>query len=264
MYNPELMFYISCKEISVFNPTIKTVFFAHSNLHQAVNFLINSQDDTLKLGISFVDSENYQLINNSTLNNLHFLTLFEAKKLLTHFIDNKFLFLFYKKHTHNKEFINNIVQESASIDPIYSDHKVNEWQESLQNNIKENTLSNFTQTYAHGRCHLFAIVAAELFGKNISAYYDLSAESEEGGYIDEECLVHAFVKIDDYQLFDVNGLSYIDDTLSSYPCNEGIFKEHSLEDFYKIIKQKKWGNFKSGEKSKIKIYIKDNLDTDFI
>lgn len=122
-------------------------------------------------------------------------------------------------------------------------------------------LSDFILSYSHGRCHLFALVLAEKLNSNISVYWDIEADDGEGNLIYEDCLVHAFVKINDEELLDVNGRSYIDDCLAEYPCNKGIIIDYNIEQFKQIISDQKWFSFENDEYLKIKSYIEENFNS---
>lgn len=89
--------------------------------------------------------------------------------------------------------------------------------------------------------------------------WDTEAEDGEGGFINEHCLVHAFIKQDDSKLIDVHGISDMDDTLSRYPCNKALFKDYTANAFKKVIKQKGWEYFEEGEASAIKRFITKNI-----
>jgi hypothetical protein len=120
---------------------------------------------------------------------------------------------------------------------------------------------DFISTYCYGRCQFFAIVAAKLLGKKISVLWDTEAEDGEGGYIDEDCLVHAFIALNDDYQFDASGVNEFtkDQKYFEYPCNVGVFSEYHIDEFEKIVADKKWGWFHDGEYDMIELYIIANM-----
>jgi hypothetical protein len=134
--------------------------------------------------------------------------------------------------------------------------------------MKEYIKINPECAYTSGRCHLFALISAEIFQTNITALMDIEAIDDEGEIILEDCLVHAYTVIPDsvYNnftcdgVFDVTGLIDKDDydPESLYPCNEGVYKEYSTFEFKKLIKKKGWDYFYDGEKEYIRSLIMIN------
>jgi hypothetical protein len=123
--------------------------------------------------------------------------------------------------------------------------------------------NNFLEKYNYGRCHLFSIVASELFHTDVTVLWDSEAYDEDLNVIPELCLVHAFITLNinnKKYLFDVNGLTLFEDyDFNIFSCNEALFEKFNLKHFKKISKQKKWWNFEENEVNKIKEFISNNF-----
>ncbi len=110
-----------------------------------------------------------------------------------------------------------------------------------------------TDLYLHGRCHLFALRAAEYLDKPISVLWDLNPVDdnyEELGI--GPCLVHAYIQLDDGSVLDAAGATV--DPIpfeETYPCNEPALEQFDRHDFDLLIKKKGWSSFKPEEENKI-------------
>jgi len=123
--------------------------------------------------------------------------------------------------------------------------------------MKLSDKENLINTYMHGKCHLFALVAAELNSSNIHVLWDTEAYSGDGlDIIDEDCLVHAFIKVNDGAcVFDAMGYKDFDDYNFNFPCNSPEFSEFTIEQFEDLIISKGWGGFVDGERALIRSFI---------
>ena len=251
----DLMFYVSESKRDSFCEDSKLVTFTGINLHHAVDEIIHNTKK--RLWIALAERESSQLDEYSSLHNIDSLDVEKAKKLLVYCNENNIWLL--DSGNHNNKILRSIIHESSLLSLDATNRKIDEWQQALLSDKIKKEANDFIHSYAHGKCHLFALVAAEMSNCNISVYWDAEAEDGDGGYIHEDCLVHAFIKLNDREMVDINGISEIDDTLSEYPCNDGFFAEYSPKQFKSIIIKKGWETFEKGEVAKIKIYIKENM-----
>lgn len=102
--------------------------------------------------------------------------------------------------------------------------------------------------YTSGRCHLFALVLAELTNTNVTVWWDADALDENLDPIGEFCLIHAVVMNQANQAMDVEGVGVTPD---EYEFNELKEEQFGAVEFARIIANKEWPLFEPGERKHI-------------
>lgn len=113
--------------------------------------------------------------------------------------------------------------------------------------------------YMYGKCHLYVLAFSELSGSRISVFWDENALDDDMNVIDDICLIHAFIKIEDDKIIDADGVHDFDYVLNSYPNCEPVYCEYDYLSFLKIVKEKKWDFFKKNEKENLLKFIQNQL-----
>jgi len=99
--------------------------------------------------------------------------------------------------------------------------------------------------YTCGRCHLFAVVVAELTRQPVTLLWDDEAWDDDMGLMDKPCLVHAFVSMNE-TMVDIEGTdnrAFEDE----YPCASPRYEILAPEEVLAIALEEEWPQFEPGE-----------------
>lgn len=115
-------------------------------------------------------------------------------------------------------------------------------------------------TYLYGRCHLFALVAAEFFGYEIELFWDTDVYLEDR---DESitALVHAYNLLPDNRVVDARGIITRKEMIDDYDYSEMFFEKVEVKEIYRLMSINDLAAFEEGEKEKIIFHLSSNLDT---
>ena len=117
--------------------------------------------------------------------------------------------------------------------------------------------------YEHGRCEVFAFCLSDVMGYDMYFLLDDEAEieTEDGDYVIETVLVHAYCKDRDGNMFDATGQINKDDL---YDHAEDIIEPRTIKvssnGFFSFISDGIISHINDMNLSEIKIYIRNNED----
>ena len=100
--------------------------------------------------------------------------------------------------------------------------------------------------YVAGRCHLFAVIAAEYLGLDVILLWDDEAYGDDMKIIPEPCLVHAYVELKG-EVFDIEGLRDVS-IQNVYPVNSPRKESKSIADVMVIANDRGWPMLNSNER----------------
>jgi len=113
-------------------------------------------------------------------------------------------------------------------------------------------------SYQYGYCYIYAIALAHVFDKGITVVWDTCATTGDLEPINEHCLVHAFVTLDNVSAMDAGGRHECKESLiRSYPCNEAEIEVVSVLRMYRIIESKNWESPSDAEIDALIQHIKE-------
>lgn len=116
-------------------------------------------------------------------------------------------------------------------------------------------------SYQYGYCYIFAIALAHVFDKGITIAWDIEATDDDLNLIGEDCLVHAFVTLDNVAALDAGGFNEcLESMVEGYPCSALKIECVSIACMYRIIKHKGWEMPTDNEIDLLIAYISENKE----
>lgn len=88
------------------------------------------------------------------------------------------------------------------------------------------------EMYLNGTCHLFAMALHNLTKLEICAIVEDRVVTKNGELITADGLIHAFCIVEDFTIFDANGIRHIDQLNHEYHIHEqsrAVFFSNSIE-----------------------------------
>lgn len=113
------------------------------------------------------------------------------------------------------------------------------------------------ETYLYGRCHLFALVAAEHCGYGIELVWDTDYWFEDAE-MPSTVLVHAYNVLPGGQVVDARGVVSKEEMLLDYDYNQAAFEGIAVSNLRSSIKKNIFEDFNEGEYEAILQHLKQH------
>lgn len=105
------------------------------------------------------------------------------------------------------------------------------------------------ESYLFGRCHLYALVLAEMTGHQTEMLWD-DGYWHEGAEVASKVLVHVYIVTSDGKCFDADGLLTKERLHEEYECEEPSFEKVSTEQLRERIQSNILEAFEPEEEEK--------------